>query len=429
MTAQINIGIAGLGTVGGGVVKILQSQADLLTRRTGKKLVVTGVAARKRDKDRGLDLSGVEWFEDPLALAKSSKIDVLVEVIGGSEGPARHACEAALMLGKPVVTANKALVAHHGGLLAQLAEEKKTPFAFEAAVAGGIPIIKMLREGLAANAFSRVVGILNGTCNYILTSMESSGASFDDALRAAQEKGYAEADSTFDIDGLDTAHKLAIVAALAFGMLPDLNDLHVEGIRTVSAEDVKYAAELGYRIKLLGICAKTDKGIEQRVHPALVPRHAPIAEVDGVFNALQVDGDAVGSVFIEGRGAGEGPTASAVVADLIDIARGTYLNPFILPAASLGKAKIVPMKEMTMPYYLRLKVEDQAGVLADIASAFRDAGVSVSSLIQHGYQTYEPVDIVIITHAAPEENMQRALERISTLGAVINAPNMLRIVL
>lgn len=426
MTKPMHIGVAGLGTVGGGVVKILQNQADMLTRRTGRKLVLTGISARSR-KNRGFDDSGIEWFDNPIDLAKSDKIDVLVEVIGGSEGVARHACEAALMLGKPVVTANKALVAHHGGLLAQLAEEKKTPFAFEAAVAGGIPIIKLLREGLAANQFKRVAGILNGTCNYILTSMESSGASFDDALKVAQEKGYAEADPTFDIDGMDTAHKLAIVSALAFGMLPNLHDLHVEGIRAIAGEDVKYAAELGYRIKLLGVCAQNDNGIEQRVHPALVPAKSPIGEVDGVFNALQVEGDSVGSVFIEGRGAGEGPTASAIVADLVDIARHTYMNPFVLAAKALNQPNILPMNQLTMPYYLRLRVEDQAGVLADIASAFRDAGVSVSSLIQHGHDSYAPVDIVIITHQTLEENMQRALQRIATMKAIINTPQMIRI--
>ena len=322
MTRPLSVGIAGLGTVGGGVLKLLRDNAEIVTARAGRPIAVTAVSARDRSKDRGVAVTGLRWYDDPVALAGDPGVDVVVELIGGSDGPARALAEAAIGAGKPLVTANKALLAVHGAALARLAEERGVTLKFEAAVAGGIPAIKALREGLAGNRISNVAGILNGTCNYILTQMRERGREFADVLADAQKLGYAEADPSFDIDGVDAAHKLAILAALAFGRPVSFDDVHVEGIRRISALDIAFATELGYRIKLLGIARQTEAGIETRVHPCMVPQTAPIARVDGVFNAVVAEGDFVGRVMLEGRGAGAGPTASAVAADLIDIARG-----------------------------------------------------------------------------------------------------------
>ena len=321
MSRPLSVGVVGLGTVGGGVLKMLRENADIVTARAGRPIAVTAVSARDRSKDRGFPVTGLRWYEDPVALAGDPGVDVVVELIGGSEGPARALAEAAIAAGKPLVTANKALLAVHGASLARAAEERGVALGFEAAVAGGIPVIKALREGLSGNRISAVAGILNGTCNYILTQMRERGREFADVLADAQKLGYAEADPSFDIDGVDAAHKLAILAALAFGRPVAFDDVHVEGIRRVSAVDIAFASELGYRIKLLGIARQTEAGIETRVHPCMVPQTAPIATVDGVFNAVVAEGDFVGRVMLEGRGAGAGPTASAVVADLIDIAR------------------------------------------------------------------------------------------------------------
>ncbi|MBM3573873.1 MAG: homoserine dehydrogenase, partial [Alphaproteobacteria bacterium] len=320
MTQPLKIAIAGLGTVGAGVLKLLAEHAELIAARCGRRLVVTAVSARDRKRDRGVDLTGVRWYQDAAALAADPEIEIVVELIGGAEGVARQLCEAALDAGKHVVTANKALLAHHGTALATLAEGKGRTLAFEASVAGGIPIVKSLREGLAANRLSRIYGILNGTCNYILTTMREQRREFAEVLAEAQKLGYAEADPSFDVDGTDAAHKLAILTSLAFGAAVDLNGVHIEGIRHVSSLDIDYADELGYRIKLLGIARRTEHGIEQRVHPCMVPKGTPIAHVEGVYNAVVAEGDYVGRVVHEGRGAGAGPTASAVVADLLDIA-------------------------------------------------------------------------------------------------------------
>ncbi len=318
----LRIGIAGLGTVGAGVVRLLQENAGAVAAHAGRPIAVTAVSARDPSRDRGVALSGLRWVDDPVALATAPDVDVVVELIGGSEGPARALVQAALANGRPVVTANKALIAVHGAGLA--AEAGTTPLAFEAAVAGGIPVIKALREGLAANRISRVAGILNGTCNYILTAMHTHKQEFAAVLAEAQALGYAEADPSFDIDGIDAAHKLAILAAIAFGRPVAFDAVYVEGIRTISALDIAFAEELDYRIKLLGTARRHGDGIEARVHPCLVPRTAPLARVDGVFNAVVAEGDFVGRVMLEGRGAGAGPTASAVVADVIDIARGRF---------------------------------------------------------------------------------------------------------
>jgi homoserine dehydrogenase len=354
-------------------------------------------------------------------------VDVVVELIGGSDGPARELVQAALTAGKPVVTANKAMLAVHGAALARQAEEHRVPLAFEAAVAGGIPVIKALREGLAANRVLRIAGILNGTCNYILTQMRERSREFAEVLADAQKLGYAEADPSFDIDGVDAAHKLAILAALAFGRPVAFDAVHVEGIRKVSALDIAFANELGYRIKLLGIARYSDGGIEARVHPCMVPASAPIARVDGVFNAVVAEGDFVGRVMLEGRGAGAGPTASAVVADLIDVARSRLTPVWGVGSAELSNAASVPMSEHVGAYYLRLMVVDRPGVIADVTAVLRDFGISLESMLQRGRAPGEAVPVVLVTHETQEAAMREALSRIAALNAVLEAPTLIRI--
>jgi homoserine dehydrogenase len=427
MTRPLSIGIAGLGTVGAGVVTLLRQNADIVAARAGRPIAVTAVSARDRGRDRGIALTGLRWYDDPVALAADANVDVVVEVIGGSEGPAKALVEAAIAAGKPVVTANKALLAVHGAALAAAAEKADVPLAFEAAVAGGIPAIKAIREGLAANRISRVAGILNGTCNYILTVMRERGREFADVLADAQKLGYAEADPSFDVDGIDAAHKLSILAALAFGRPVAFADVHVEGIRHVSALDIAFAGELGYRIKLLGIARRTEAGIEARVHPCMVPQSAPIARVDGVFNAVVAEGDFVGRVMLEGRGAGAGPTASAVVADLIDIARGRHTPVWGVRAAELSHAPSVPMSAHSGAYYLRLMVVDRPGVIADVTAVLRDEGVSLESMLQRGRAPGEAVPVVLVTHETGEAAMRKALARIAGLNAVLEDPALIRI--
>jgi homoserine dehydrogenase len=427
MTRPLSVGVAGLGTVGGGVLKMLRDNADIVAARAGRPIAVTAVSARDRSKDRGFPVTGLRWYEDPVALAADPNVDVIVELIGGSEGPARALVEAAIAAGKPFVTANKALMAVHGAELAAAAEERGVPLGFEAAVAGGIPVIKALREGLSGNRISAVAGILNGTCNYILTQMRERGREFADVLADAQKLGYAEADPSFDIDGIDAAHKLAILAALAFGRPVAFDHVHVEGIRRISAVDIAFATELGYRIKLLGIARQTEAGIEARVHPCMVPENAPIARVDGVFNAVVAEGDFVGRVMLEGRGAGEGPTASAVVADLIDIARNRTTPVWGAAGASLSSAPSVPMSNHVGPYYLRLMVVDRPGVIADVTAILRDMGVSLESMLQRGRSPGEAVPVVLVTHETKESAMREALNRIGALPTVMEEPTMIRI--
>jgi homoserine dehydrogenase len=427
MTRPLSVGVAGLGTVGGGVLKLLRDNADIVAARAGRPVAVTAVSARDRTRDRGVPLSGLRWYDDPVALAADPTVDVVVELIGGSDGPARALVHAAIAAGKPVVTANKALIAVHGGDLAARAEAAGVPLAFEAAVAGGIPVIKALREGLAANHISRVAGILNGTCNYILTTMRDRGREFSEVLADAQKLGYAEADPSFDIDGIDAAHKLAILAAIAFGRPVAFDAVHVEGIRAISALDIAFANELGYRIKLLGIAHQTEAGISARVHPCMVAQSSPIAHVDGVFNAVVAEGDFVGRVMLEGRGAGAGPTASAVVADLIDIARGRNTPVWGAASGALSNAPSVPMAAHVGPYYLRLMVVDRPGVIADVTAVLRDLGVSLESMLQRGRSPGEAVPVVLVTHETRESAMRAALERIAALGAVLEAPTLIRI--
>jgi homoserine dehydrogenase len=427
MTRPLSVGVAGLGTVGGGVLAMLRQNAELIAGRAGRPVAVTAVSARDRGRDRGISLAGLRWYEDPVALAADPGVDVVVEAIGGADGPARALVEAALAAGKPVVTANKALLAVHGAALAERAERSGAALAFEAAVAGGIPAIKALREGLAGNRISKVAGILNGTCNYILTVMRERGLEFAEVLAEAQRLGYAEADPAFDIDGVDAAHKLAILAALAFGRPVDFDAVFVEGIRRVSALDIGFATELGYRIKLLGIAERGEGGISARVHPCMVPQAAPIARVDGVFNAVVAEGDFVGRVMLEGRGAGAGPTASAVVADLIDIARGRVTPVWGAAAASLSHAPSVPMAAHVGPYYLRLMVVDRPGVIADVAAALRDCRISMESMLQRGRSSGEAVPVVLVTHETEEAAMRTALARIAAQDAVLEEPTLIRI--
>ncbi len=427
MSEALRIAIAGLGTVGAGVLQVVAKNGALIARRGGRPLEIVAVSARDRSKSRGVDLGRIAWFDDAAKMAADADCDVVVELIGGAEGVARKVCETALARGRHVVTANKALLAHHGTALAAQAEAKGLTIAYEAAVAGGIPIIKSIREGLAANRLHRVYGILNGTCNYILTQMRKSGSAFADVLADAQKLGYAEADPSFDVDGVDAAHKLAILAGVAFGTRIDIGAVHVEGIRRIGAVDIQFARELGYRIKLLGIAELGEAGLMQRVHPCMVPLETPIAHVEDVYNAVVAEGDFVGRVVAEGRGAGAGPTASAVVADIVDIAHGRRPMTFQLPAGELATPPRLGISERRGGYYIRLDVIDRPGVIADVTAALRDEKVSLASMLQRGRAPDERVPVVLVTHETREAAMSRALDRIAKLGAVLEAPVVVRI--
>jgi homoserine dehydrogenase len=423
----LKIGIAGLGTVGAGTVRILQERADSLALNSGRPIEIVAVSARNRKAKRPVDIGRYRWVDDPLELAAEPDILVVVELIGGSEGVAKALTEAAIRAGKHVVTANKALIAHHGTAIAKAAEMAGVQFRYEAAVAGGIPVIKTLREGLAGNRLNRVYGILNGTCNYILTAMTEQGREFADVLRECQELGYAEADPSLDVDGVDTAHKLSILASVAFGCEINFKAVHVEGIRHISLLDMTFARELGYRIKLLGIASVSEAGLEQRVHPCMVPEDAAIAHVGGAFNAVVADGDFVDTIVQEGRGSGAGPTASAVVADLMDIARGSCVPTFGIPAEKLKKIKPVPMEHHFGAYYIRLMVVDRPGVFADIAAALRDHAVSMESVLQRTRDPKGPVPVVMTMHETEEASMVAALKKIAVAEAVVEPPRMIRI--
>jgi homoserine dehydrogenase len=427
LSEPLRIAIAGLGTVGAGTLRLLATHDAQIAGRCGRPIAVVAVSARDRARDRGVDLAGFEWHDNAVDLAARPDIDVVVELIGGSDGPAKALMEAAIAAGKHVVTANKALIAHHGNALALAAEKKRVSIGYEAAVAGGIPIIKTLREGLAGNAIQRVYGIFNGTSNYILTTMRETGREFGDVLAEAQRLGYAEADPSFDIDGVDAAHKLAILTSLAFGCRINFGGIHIEGIRNVSAIDIAYASELGYRIKLLGIASLVNGAVEQRVHACMVPVGTPIAHIEGVFNAVVTEGDFVGQNMAEGRGAGAGPTASAVVADLMDIARGQILPTFGIPASELADRPSNPLAHHRGAYYVRLMVRDRPGVIADVAAALRDENVSMEAMLQRGRAPDEAVPVVLTTHDTEEAGMSRALARIAALDAVTEPPHMIRI--
>lgn len=435
MTSPLRIGLAGLGTVGAGVVKLLDANAGLIERRADRAIVVTAVSARDRSRERGVDLARFAWVDDATELAERDDVDVVVELIGGSDGPALVLARETLKAGKAFVTANKAMLAHHGLDLAQLAENTGAALKYEAAVAGGIPVIKGLREGAAANRIERVYGILNGTCNYILSRMEAEKLSFAAVLADAQRLGFAESDPSFDIDGIDAAHKLSILAAIAFGARIDFAHIAVEGIRHVAAVDIDHAATLGFRIKLVGLATEVGGELFQRVHPCLVPLAHPLAHVDGSLNAVVAEGDFVGRLFFSGRGAGEGPTASAVVADLIDVARGEVGPAFAMPTARLAALAPADTAAHVGRFYLRVMVADRPGVLAELTAALRDAEVSIESLIQRGppaagsgsNQTGGEVHVVMVTHAVRQSAIAAALDRMATSNSVTAPPMMMHI--
>jgi homoserine dehydrogenase len=430
MPTPLRLGVAGLGTVGASLVRLIAEKGEGYAQRAGRPLAVAGVSARDRSKDRGLDLGAHEWFDDPVDLAAKGDIDLFVELVGGSEGAAPEAVKAALNRGLPVVTANKALLAHHGIALAKLAARKNTVIAFEASVAGGIPIVKTLREALRGNAISRVYGILNGTCNYMLTRMEREGLGFDECLAEAQRLGYAEADPTFDIGGFDAAHKLTILTSLAFGCEIDLESVFIEGIEAIASEDIQAAADLGYRIKLLAVAQRTETGIEQRVHPAMIPASSALAQVDGVTNAVAVDTDLLGSILLAGPGAGGNATASAVLSDILDIASGTRIATLGLPPASLVPYRRARMRAHEGGYYIRLSVHDRVGVFASIARRMAENAISLESIVQRkraGHEAEAIAPVILITHETTEAAVRRALDAISRDGHLSGEPRMIRI--
>ena len=427
MTDALRIGIAGLGTVGAGTLAILQKNAALIAARAGRSITVTAVSMRDAKKKRDVTLDGIRIEADARALATATDVDIVVESIGGDEGIAKELVTAALENGKHVVTANKALIAKHGFALAMLAEKNKVVLAFEPAVAGGIPIIGALRNGLSANRILRLAGILNGTCNYILTTMEKEKRDFAEVLADAQKLGYAEADPSFDVDGIDTAHKVAILASLAFGAKPDFAAVHIDGIRRISLADIDYAASFGYRIKLLGIATMEDGKLLQRVNPCLVPVNSPLGVIDGPFNAVQVEGDAVGRVVFEGRGAGGGPTGSAVVADIIAIARGDAFPAFTVAADALAAMTPASLDAHEGCYYLRLSLKDEPGVLAEFTRAFAAEAISVHSITQRAIAKDNSAQVIVITHTTNEAAVARAAKRIAELPISVAAPVVLRI--
>jgi homoserine dehydrogenase len=427
MSSNLKIGIAGLGTVGSGLVSLIMGRKKDLEMRAGCAIDIAAISARDKNADRGVEISSFIWHDNPMELAVDRDVDVVVELIGGSDGIAKDLVLAAIENGKHVVTANKALVAHYGTSIAKAAEAAGVSFSYEAAVAGGIPIIKSLREGLAGNELNRVYGVLNGTCNYILTTMEDQGREFDDILAECQNLGYAESDPSFDIDGIDTAHKLAILASVAFGGEINFKAVHVEGIRHISPIDMQFAAELGFRIKLLGIASNQGGRLEQRVHPCMVPIGSPTAKVNGSTNAVVVDGNFVGTIVQEGAGAGAGPTASAVTSDIIDIARGLRVPAFGVPAKQLKSLPSVPMQNHSGAYYIRLMLLDKPGVFANIAAALRDHEVSMESVLQRTRDPGEAVPVVLTMHETKESSMTGALEKIAAIEAVVEPPRMIRI--
>ena len=424
MSRPLRVAVAGLGTVGGGVAKLLLSRRDEFAQRVGRTIDCVAVSARDRNKQRGFDVSSIPWTDDVLALA-GSDVDVVVELIGGEDGPAKVLVERALLNGKHVVTANKALLAHHGGRLAAIAEEKGVALRFEAAAAGGIPIVRALRESLIAFDVASVSGILNGTCNYILTQMEASGRSFAAILADAQRLGFAEADPTLDIGGGDTAHKIALLASLAFGVKPDLSGIAIQGISHITPQDIAFAREFGFRIKLLGIARRVGRKIDRRVQPAMVKLGTPLADVDGAFNAVVAHVGEAGPFFFEGRGAGEPATASAVVADILDVARGNVSPVFGRPAESLRDADPAPSHLLTSACYFRFDVPDVPGVVADISRHLASSGISIESMLQRGRAPGEPVSIVMITHECSHDEATRALKVIAASDRVLGPPCMI----
>ena len=428
MTEIFKVALAGLGTVGGGVVKLLREQSVLLEKRTGVKIVLTAVSDLNPQKFLELGLPGeATYFKDALEMVRKADADLIVELIGGADGVAWRVCRETLERGKAFVTANKAMIAHHGNEIAGLTEKKGLFFGFEAAVAGGIPIIKSVREGFVGNNISEVYGILNGTCNYILTAMRETGKPFDEVLADAQKLGYAEADPSFDIDGVDTAHKMCILGALAFGTPINLNALSVEGIRRISALDIAFAEELGFRIKLLGVGRRVGNGVSLNVYPCMIPQTAEIAHVDGVFNAVIAEGDFVGHSMFVGRGAGEKPTASAVVSDIVDAAAHRGLPLLTVKNADVRDLPVVPLAQCDGEFYVRFDVDDRPGVVADIARILGGENVSIASMIQRGRAPDGKVPLIMTLHKSKESAVAAALEKIGRLDSVSDKPCAIRI--
>ncbi len=433
MAAPLKLGLAGLGTVGASVVRLLAEQRALLTQRCGRPIEVVAVTARSRNKKRDVNLRKMRWLRDPMALAIDPEIDVFVELIGGEGDPASTAVEVALRAGKSVVTANKALIAKRGVELAAIAEKQGVSLNFEAAVAGAIPIVKALREGLSGNSVARVYGILNGTCNYILTRMEEAGLPFADALKEAQALGYAEADPTFDVEGYDTAQKLAILASLTFGTKASVASVYVEGISSIAPADLAAAEELGYRVKLLGVAVKTETGIEQRVHPTMVPRSSAIAQVMGVTNAVTIDAHGIAPITLVGPGAGGLATASSVIADIADIARGARVAPFGRPVGQLTASKKAPMQRHEGGYYIRLDARDRPGTAATIATRLAEQQISLESIVQR-HRDVAPaerkagsVPVIMITYATSEDAVRKALAAVRADRVISGKPQVVRI--
>ncbi|WP_368345897.1 homoserine dehydrogenase [Pelagovum sp. HNIBRBA483] len=425
MSAPLRLGIAGLGTVGVGLIKIIRQHGELLTARTGRTIEISAVSARSRDKDRGVSLDGYAWEDDPVVLATRDDVDIFVELMGGSDGPAKAATEAALAAGKDVVTANKAMLAVNGQALAEHAEAAGRVIRFEAAVAGGIPVIKSLNEGLAGNEITRVMGVMNGTCNYILTRMESAGLPYEAVFDEADKLGYLEADPNLDVGGIDAGHKLAILASIAFGTQVDFDAVELEGIGSITIEDIRQAADMGYKIKLLGVAQMTGRGLEQRMSPCLVPDSSPLGQLDGGTNMVVLEGDSVGQIVLRGAGAGEGPTASAVMGDILDLARGFRMPVFGQPAVTLRKARAA-RAAVPAPYYLRLQLQDKPGALAKVARVLGEAGVSIDRMRQYGHQdTAAPV--LIVTHKTTRMALEEALEGFRSTGVVEGEPVAIRI--
>ncbi|WP_445808794.1 homoserine dehydrogenase [Yoonia sp.] len=425
MTHPLRLGIAGLGTVGVGVVRIVQKHADLLQARSGRRVTISAVSARSRDKDRGVDLSAYAWEDDPVALARRDDVDLFIEVMGGHDGPAKHATEAAIAAGKDVVSANKALLAVHGQAIAEAAEAAGRVIRFEAAVAGGIPVVKALTEGLAANDITRIMGVMNGSCNYILTRMESAGLTYQEVFDEANALGYLEADPELDVGGIDAGHKLALLSAIAFGTQVDFDAVQLEGIGAVSIEDIRQAADMGFKIKLLGVAQMTGRGLEQRMSPCLVPDTSPLGQLQGGTNMIVLEGDSVGQIVLRGPGAGEGPTASAVMGDVMDIARGIRISTFGQPATSLRRARPA-LAAVPAPYYLRLQLLDKPGALAKVARALGDAGISIDRMRQYGHA--EPTaPVLIVTHKTTRTALDEALAAFKDTGVVSGDPVAIRI--
>ena len=425
MTTPLRLGIAGLGTVGTGVVRIVRQKANLLAARAGRPVTISAVSARTRDKDRGVAIAGYDWEDDPVTLATRADIDVFVELMGGSDGPAKAATEAALAAGKDVVTANKAMLAHHGQALAEAAEAAGAVLRFEAAVAGGIPVIKALAEGLAGNDITRVMGVMNGTCNYILTRMQSTGLPYEEVFEEARQLGYLEADPTLDVGGIDAGHKLSLLAAIAFGTRVDFAAVELEGIERVTIDDIRHADDLGFRIKLLGVAQMTGRGLEQRMSPCLVPKRSPLGQLEGGTNMVVLEGDQVEQIVLRGPGAGEGPTASAVMADVIDIARGFRAPAFGVPATALSRA--TPARAAApAPFYLRMALHDKPGALAKVATALGNAGISIDRMRQTRHRD-RAAPVLIVTHKTTRAALDEALAAMGALDVMALRPVTLRI--